>query len=118
MRAMARSTRPRIPDGFYLVDDSENRRPDLQRAIIAAVEEVTHIAPADAKGEIIGSTVVAKGVIEYPLKELGLCPSTTGARYTTTTEVYPDSPRTTPQECVRAHVIAVRAALDFAIRHG
>ena len=104
-----------IPDGFYLVDDTENPQPEFQRSIIAAVEQVTHIAPPDAKGEIIGSTVVAHGVIEYPLNELALCPSITGARYTTTTEVYPDSPRTTPEECVRAQVTAVRAALDFVL---
>ena len=106
-----------IPDGFYLVDDSENPQPQFQQSIIAAVEQVTHIAPADAKGEIIGSTVVAHGVIEYPLKDLALCPSITGARYTTTTEVYPDSPRTTPEECVRAQVTAVRAALDYVLAH-
>jgi len=106
-----------IPDGFYLVDDSENAQPQFQQSIIAAVEQVTHIALPDEKGEIIGSTVVAHGVIEYPLKELGLCPSITGARYTTTTEVYPDSPRTTPDECIRAQVAAVRAALEFALAH-
>lgn len=104
-----------IPDGFYLVDDSENPQPEFQQSIIAAVKQVTHIAPADAKGEIIGSTVVANGVIEYPLKKLALCTSITGARYTTTTEVYPDSPRTTPVECIQAQVTAVRAALDFAL---
>ena len=38
-----------IPDGFYLVDDSENPQPQFQRAIIEAVAKVTHIAPADAK---------------------------------------------------------------------
>lgn len=104
-----------IPDGFYLVDDSQNPQPEFQQSIIAAVERVTHIAPPDAKGEIIGSPVVAHGVIEYPLKKLALCTSITGAHYTTTTEVYPDSPRTTPEECVRAQVSATRAALDFAL---
>ena len=104
-----------IPDGFYLVDDSENPQRAFQTSIIAAVEQVTHIAPSDAKNEIIGSAVVSHGVIEYPLKELGLCPSISGARYTTTTEVYPDSPRTTPEECVRAQVTAVKAALDFVV---
>jgi hypothetical protein len=84
-----------IPDGFYLVDDSENPQPAFQQAVIAAVEKVTHIAPADDKGEIIGSPVVAHGVIEYPLVKLGLCAGITGAKYTTTTEVYPDSPRAT-----------------------
>lgn len=104
-----------IPDGFYLVDDTEHPQPAFQQAIIEAVAKVTHIAPADAKGEIIGSTVVAPGVIRYPLRALGLCAGITGARYKTTTEVYPDSPRATPEQCNAAQVAAVRAALDFAL---
>jgi len=105
-----------IPDGFYLVDDSENRQPGFQRAIIEAVSRVTHIAPGDEKKEIIGSTLVAPGVIEYPLRELGLCAGISGARYTTTTEVYPDSPRSTPAQCNAAQVAAVCAAIEFALR--
>ncbi|MGH8062104.1 MAG: M14 family metallopeptidase [Pseudoxanthomonas sp.] len=104
-----------IPDGFYLVDDTENRQPGFQQAVIEAVARVTHIAPADDKGEIIGSTVVAPGIIEYPLKKLGLCAGMTNARYTTTTEVYPDSPRATPEQCNDAQVAAVRAAIDFML---
>ncbi|HEU4669230.1 MAG TPA: M14 family metallocarboxypeptidase [Dyella sp.] len=104
-----------IPDGFYLVGDTENPQPAFQQAIIAAVEKVTHIAPADARGEIIGSPMVAPGVINYPLKKLGLCAGITRARYTTTTEVYPDSPRATPQQCNDAQVAAVCAAIDFAL---
>lgn len=104
-----------IPDGFYLVDDSDNPQPQLQRAIIDAVAKVTHIAPPDAKGQLIGSQIVAPGVIEYPLRQLGLCAWITGARYTTTTEVYPDSPRATPERCNAAQIAAVCAALDFAI---
>jgi hypothetical protein len=104
-----------IPDGFYLVDDSANPQPAFQQAVIAAVEQVTHIAPPDAKGEIIGSSVVAPGVIEYAVAELGLSTAITGARYTTITEVYPDSPRTNPDECIRAQVAAVCAALDYAL---
>ena len=107
-----------IPDGFYLVDDAGNPQPEFQQAIIAAVEQVTHIAPADANGEIIGSAVVAPGVIRYPLGQLGLCAGITGAHYTTTTEVYPDSPRATPQQCNDAQVAAVRAAIDFALANG
>lgn len=106
-----------IPDGFYLVDDKSNPHPAFQQAIIAAVKHVTHIAPADPQGNIIGSPVVADGVIEYPLSELGLCASITRARYTTTTEVYPDSPRTTPEICIQAQITAVRAALDYALAH-
>jgi hypothetical protein len=105
-----------IPDGFYLVDDSENPRPEFQRAIVEAVAKVTHIAPADDKNEIIGSPLVAPGVIEYPMRRLGLCAGITGARYTTTTEVYPDSPRTTPELCNEAQVVAVCAAIEYAVR--
>ncbi len=106
-----------IPDGFYLVDDSESPQADFQQAVIAAVAKVTHIAPADRNGEIIGSTVVAPGVIHYPLDELGLCGSITRARYKTTTEVYPDSPRASPEQCNAAQVAAVRAAIDFGLAH-
>jgi len=106
-----------IPDGFYLVDDSEHPQPALQRAVIEAVAKVTHIAPADERGEIIGSPVVAPGVIEYALTSLGLCASITAARYKTTTEVYPDSPNATPEQCNAAQVAAVCAAIDFALAH-
>jgi hypothetical protein len=108
-----------IPDGFYLVDDSANPQPAFQQAIIERVAQVTHIAPADANGEIIGAKVVSPGVIEYDYGPLGLCAGITGARFTTTTEVYPDSSRATPQQCNDAQAAAVRAALDFALRaHG
>jgi hypothetical protein len=107
-----------IPDGFYLVDDTDNPQPEFQQAIIDAAAKVTHIAPADEKGQIIGSDIVAPGVIRYPLRELGLCGSITGARYTTTTEVYPDSPRVTPEQCNAAQVTAVCAAIDFALANG
>lgn len=106
-----------VPDGFYVVADSENPQLAFQQAVVSAVEQVTHIAAPDAKGEIIGSPIVAPGVIEYPLAELGLCTSITGARFTTTTEVYPDSPRCTPAECNLAQVTAVRASLDYTLGH-
>ena len=103
------------PDGFYLVADSENRQLEFQQAIIAEVERVTHIAQPDARGEIIGSPVIAHGVIEYPLARLALCSSITNARLRTTTEVYPDSARITPKICICAQVTAVRAAIDSAL---
>ncbi|WP_293394165.1 M14 family metallocarboxypeptidase [Nevskia sp.] len=106
-----------IPDGFYLVDDVEQPQPAFQQAVIAAVAEVTHIAPADRDGKIIGSEVVAPGVIRYPLKQLGLCAGITSARYRTTTEVYPDSPRASPEQCIAAQVAAVTAAIDYALAH-
>jgi hypothetical protein len=104
-----------IPDGFYLVDDVDNPQPEFQQAIIDAVARITSIAPADARGEIIGCPEVTPGVIRYPLKAWGLCASLTGARYTTTTEVYPDSPRTTPEQCIEAQVAAVCAAIGFVV---
>ena len=102
-----------IPDGFYLVDDTANPQPAFQQAIIEAVQRVTHIAPADAHGGIIGSPLVAHGVIHYAMKELGLCAGISGARYTTTTEVYPDSPQATPEQCIAAQVAAVCAGVEF-----
>ncbi|WP_297799672.1 M14 family metallocarboxypeptidase [Arenimonas sp. GDDSR-1] len=104
-----------IPDGFYLCGDEKNPQLAFQSAVNLAVAEVTHIAPSDAKGEIIGSTVVAPGVILYDYKALGLCAGMTDARFTTTTEVYPDSPRATPEQCNAAQVAAVRAAIAFAL---
>ena len=104
-----------IPDGFYLVDDTANPQPVFQQAIIEAVQRVTHIAPADDKQEIIGSPLVAHGVIHYAMKELRLCAGITGARYTSTTEVYPDSPRATPAQCIAAQVAAVCAAVEFVL---
>lgn len=106
-----------IPDGFYLCADSARPEPAFQQAINAEVAKVTHIAPADPDGTIIGSPVVAPGVIEYDCRALGLCAGITDARFVTTTEVYPDSPRANPQQCNDAQAGAVRAALDFALAH-
>lgn len=75
------------------------------------------LAFADARGEIIKSAMVAPGVIRYRLREWGLCTSVSGAPLTCTTEVYPDSPRTTPAECVAAQVTAVNAVLEFILTH-
>ena len=104
-----------IPDGFYLCADSARPAPAFQQAINAEVAKVTHIAPADPDGTIIGSPVVAPGVIEYDYTPLGLCAGITDAPFVTTTEVYPDSPRATPEQCNEAQAVAARAALDFAL---
>lgn len=106
-----------IPDGFYLCGDSERPEPGFQQAIIAAVARVTHIAPADPDGTIIGSPVVAPGVINYEVEKLGLCAGITAARFRTTTEVYPDSARATPDQCNAAQVAAACAAIDYALAH-
>ena len=104
-----------IPDGFYLVDDTANPQPAFQQAILRAVEQVTHIAPADAEGGLIGTPLEAPGVIAYDVKGCGLCTGITGARCTSITEVYPDSPRANPAQCIAAQVAAVGAALGFVI---
>lgn len=104
-----------IPDGFYLVGDSDDPKPAFQKAIIDAVKEVTHIAPADAAGKIIGEDVVQEGVINYPIAELGLCASITQAKYVTTTEVYPDSPHATDEQCNLAQVAAVTGGLKYVM---
>jgi hypothetical protein len=105
-----------IPDGFYLVDDADEPAPEFQQAILEAVEKVTHIAPADPDGTIIGEPLAARGVIRYACKRLGLCAGMTDAPFTTTTEVYPDSPRATPEQCNEAQIAAVRAGIDFVLR--
>lgn len=104
-----------IPDGFYTVGDTENPQPEFQKAVIESVAKVTHIAPADDKGEIIGSPVVQFGVINYPMVKLGLCGGVTNCIYGTTTEVYPDSPKVTDEECNDAQVAAVVGGLDYVL---
>jgi hypothetical protein len=104
-----------IPDGFYLVDDAEQPQPEFQQAVIAAVAKVTHIADADANGQIIGCPLRSPGVISFSVRSRNLCAAITGARFSTTTEVYPDSPRATPQQCNAAQVAATRAAIGYAL---
>ncbi|MFV0277487.1 MAG: M14 family metallocarboxypeptidase, partial [Parahaliea sp.] len=105
-----------IPDGFYLVGDSENPAPDFQAAVVRAVERITHIAPPEADGTIIGEPMRQHGVINYPVRALGLCAGLTGASYVTTTEVYPDSPKVDEENCIQAQVVAVvAAALDYML---
>lgn len=102
-----------IPDGFYVVGDSENPQPAFQKAVIDAVRQVTHIAPPDEKGNIIGAKLEQDGVINYPVKKLFLCAGIFNPTYCTTTEVYPDSPKANSQICINAQIAAVRGALDF-----
>ena len=104
-----------IPDGYYLCGDAMNAQLEFQRAIIAGVREVTHIAPADPDGTLIGSKAVDEGIILYDYKVLGLCGGVTNATYSTTTEVYPDSEHVTEEECNRAQVKSVTSALDYIL---
>ncbi|KAL7540286.1 hypothetical protein ACHAWF_006641 [Thalassiosira exigua] len=104
-----------IPDGFYLVGDVENPQLPFQEAVVDGVRKVTHIAPPDKDGNIIGVPVAKEGIILIPATELGLCCSVTGGKYVSTTEVYPDSPRATDEICNEAQVAAITGALDFVI---
>ena len=104
-----------IPDGFYLVGDKEKPCADFQAAIIKAVEQVTHIAPPDANGKIIGVALEQKGVINYHKKQLGLCGGFADATYVTTTEVYPDSPKANDENCILAQVAAICGGLDYIL---
>ena len=105
-----------IPDGYYLCGDSARPAPEFQRALIDAVRAVTPIAEPDEHGCLIGTPMAQPGVIYYAQRALGLCGAMTDARYTTTTEVYPDSPGATPAQCNAAQVVTVTAAIEFLLR--
>ncbi|OYT86908.1 MAG: peptidase [Burkholderiales bacterium PBB6] len=107
-----------IPDGFYLVGDTPRPEPEFQGALIKAVREVTHIAEPDADGCLIGSPMKQPGVIHYNKRPLGLCGGLTDARFVTTTEVYPDSPRATPAQCNEAQMVTVSAAMAWLLAQG
>ncbi|MFN8577063.1 MAG: M14 family metallocarboxypeptidase [Candidatus Sericytochromatia bacterium] len=102
-----------IPDGFYVVGDTENYQAEFLKNIIDSVRNVTHIAPPDENEKIIGEPIQQEGVINYPLKKLNLCAGFSDAKYTATTEVYPDSPKVTPENCVDAQVSAIEGGLNF-----
>ena len=104
-----------IPDGFYLVGDTINPQDDFQKAIITEVEQVTHIAPADESDKLIGVELAQFGVINYATKALGLCAGLSGAKYVTTTEVYPDSPLVDDENCIIAQVAAITGGLDYLL---
>lgn len=105
-----------IPDGFYLVGDTQRPQPDFQKAIIAKVKKVTHIAPPDSAGKIIGMPLEQEGVVNYDKRKLFLCGGFSDAPCVTTTEVYPDSPKATPEICIEAQVAAITGGLDYLIR--
>lgn len=102
-----------IPDGFYTVANTQAPQLDFQKAIIESVRKVTHIAPADDEGRLIGEPVQSDGVICYDKKKLHLCGGMTNASFVSTTEVYPDSDQATPELCNKAQVAAITGALDY-----
>ena len=106
-----------IPDGFYLVGNSVTPAAAFQKAIIDAVEKVTHIAPADQSGKLIGVDLEQFGVINYAARDLGLCMGLTNAKYMTTTEVYPDSPKSDAENCNLAQVASITGGLDYILKN-
>jgi hypothetical protein len=105
-----------IPDGFYLAADTERPSPAFHKAIIDSVARVTHIAEADENGELIDEKIQQFGVVSCPNASMGLCASVTDAPLVTTTEVYPDSPRTTPEQCIQAQLAAIEGALNYLLQ--
>lgn len=104
-----------IPDGFYVVGLSTNPQPEFQKAVIESVSKVTHIAPADERGMLIGVPIESVGVVNYDMKKLFLCGGFSNALYSTTTEVYPDSPKVTAENCNLAQVMAITGGLDYVL---
>jgi len=105
-----------IPDGFYLVGNTLNTQDNFQKAIIEGVEKVTHIAPADEQGKLIGVPLAQFGVINYAARKLGLCMGLTDAEFVTTTEVYPDSPKVNDDNCNLAQVAVITSGLDYILK--
>lgn len=105
-----------IPDGFYLVGDQERTADAFQAAVLHAVAEVSHIAPADENGQLIGKPIVREGLIYIPARQAGLCMGVSDARFVTTTEVYPDSPSATAKECLRAQLAALTGGIDYLLK--
>jgi len=103
-----------VPDGFYLVSDSTNPQEEWHKKLIEEVAHVTHIALPDKDGLIIGEPVSQHGVIQIPSpRSLGLCAGVTNAKYATTTEVYPDSPSASDEQCIMAQVKSIVAGLNY-----
>ncbi len=102
-----------IPNGFYVVCDASKPAKMFQADVIKGVSKVTPIAQADKDAMIIGRSILQDGVVCYQPDALGRCASFTGAPYSTTTEMYPDSPRVDDEICIQAQVKAVTSGLDY-----
>lgn len=105
-----------IPDGFYVVGNTNNPQNAFQKAVIESVKKITHIAPPDEKGMIIGVPIEGEGIINYDMKKLFLCGGFSEAKYSTTTEVYPNSLKMTDELCNRAQVEAICGGLDYILK--
>jgi hypothetical protein len=104
-----------IPDGFFLVANGGRPVPAFQKALIDAVRPVTHIAPADEAGAICGEPVVQAGVINVVCP--GICGNHSTGTFTATTEVYPDSPKCSAEQCNQAQAAVICAGIEYAVAH-
>jgi len=119
-----------IPDGFYIYVDEGTlpHQSGFYAAMLNAVKEITHIAPA-GKFDIEDSPNAAEfglegvgGAVVCEAQEdetIGACAGVTknAKYYKTTTEVYPDSKshQVTEEQCNRAQVACVTSALDYLV---
>jgi hypothetical protein len=101
-----------IPDGFYLMGCVDTPQHGWHKAMIDAVRDVTHIAPADAAG-ILGMPITQEGVVVS--NPVGKGKGVANATFATTTEVYPDSKSkpVTGEQCNRAQVAAIVGGLEY-----
>ena len=104
-----------ISDGYFTVGDASRPAPEFQKAVIAAAETATHICEPDEAGNIIGVPMAQRGVINYP--GVGLCGNHTSATFVTTTEVYPDSPKCSAEQCNQAQAAVICAGIEYAVAH-
>lgn len=95
--------------------NSADPQPEWHTAMIEAVREITHIAPADSDGNIVGLLATQDGVANS--NSSGKGKGVTNAKFATTTEVYPDS-KTRPvtgEQCNRAQVAAIVGGLEYIV---
>ncbi|MEF1212614.1 M14 family metallocarboxypeptidase [Vibrio alginolyticus] len=79
------------------------------------LHETTDSDETEFRPALAAPPVVQFGVINYPMVKLGLCGGVTNCVYGTTTEVYPDSPTVTDEECNDAQVAAVVGGLNYVL---
>lgn len=110
-----------IPDGFYLIGIDGFARPEVEKAMLDSVRNVTHLAKPDGQGRILDIPLSAEALIHKPIR--GLCAEYTEAKSRLgahTTEMYPDSPRfagltaeAIETKCNEAQVACIEGALKF-----
>lgn len=106
-----------IPDGFFIVANSANiHRFEFLKAIINNVQQHFHIAPGDKDGILVDLPLEQPGVVAIPAAQFGTCMGFTDANYTVTTELYPDNPSVSGEDCINAQVDAITGGLDHIVQ--